>query len=89
MIACGDGVVESGCRETFSLGIPSTVDRPPCATLTNAAPTLLKPARVWTANNNDSVHTGWVALVDREKIAATPLDLQPELDCSVRSQFVI
>jgi imidazolonepropionase-like amidohydrolase len=38
--------------------------------LTNAAPTLLKPARVWTGNNNDPIHTDWVVLADGEKIVA-------------------
>jgi imidazolonepropionase-like amidohydrolase len=39
--------------------------------LTNAAPAqLIKPARVWTGNNNDPVHNDWVVLVDGEKIAA-------------------
>jgi hypothetical protein len=40
--------------------------------LTNASPTLLKPARVWTGNNNDPIHTDWVVLVDGEKIVAAP-----------------
>ena len=40
-----------------------------CA-LAQAAPILLRPARVWTGNENESTHAGWVVLVDGEKIAA-------------------
>jgi hypothetical protein len=38
--------------------------------LADATPVLLKPARVWTGNNNDPMHSDWVVLVDGEKIAA-------------------
>jgi hypothetical protein len=38
--------------------------------LVNAAPTLLKPARVWTGNANEPVHSDWVVLVDGERISA-------------------
>jgi imidazolonepropionase-like amidohydrolase len=34
-----------------------------------AATTLLRPARVWTGNANEAVHTDWAVLVDGERIA--------------------
>lgn len=35
-----------------------------------AATTLLRPARVWAGNANESAHTGWAVLVDGERISA-------------------
>ncbi|MBS0584362.1 MAG: amidohydrolase family protein [Proteobacteria bacterium] len=35
-----------------------------------AATTLLRPARVWTGNANETAHAGWAVLVDGERIAA-------------------
>ncbi|TLY51463.1 MAG: amidohydrolase family protein [Gammaproteobacteria bacterium] len=38
--------------------------------LAHAAPTLLRPARVWTADPGGPAHAGWVVLVDGTTIAA-------------------
>jgi len=35
-----------------------------------AATTLLRPARVWTGNAGEAAHSGWVVLVDGERIVA-------------------
>ncbi|MBN8887811.1 MAG: amidohydrolase family protein [Rudaea sp.] len=40
-----------------------------CA-LAQAAPTLLRPARVWTGNADEPAHAGWAVLIDGERIVA-------------------
>ncbi|MFT3791978.1 MAG: amidohydrolase family protein [Rudaea sp.] len=40
-----------------------------CA-LAQAAPTLLRPARVWTGTGNEAPHAGWAVLVDGERIVS-------------------